>query len=484
MSAIPLAEQVYPHLPVFLQNIACWNHGRNEAHIRFGNSFQSRLSSLMETENLSDADIRAYQDEKVKQLIAHVYDNVPYYHDVINSLKLTPKDISCVADLQKLPILTKEDIRNNFDRLVSRKAKVRELIHRHTSGTSGKALHFYSSKSSISFQWAVWWRLRLRFGLKFGTWHANFTGKLVVPPEQVKPPYWRWNSPCCQALLNMHHLTPSKIRAVIDFLNGQEFEFYTGYPSIIHMLAVNARDAGLELTSRPRVICTGAEPMNDLQRRDIELLTHATLTDHWGLSEGCGNAAKCPHRVYHEDFEFGVLECADPHPAGGQRLRGRLVCTGFANWDFPFIRYDTGDSGTWESSDFRCACGRQSRVLDRIEGRQEDYVITPEGARIMRFDYIFKDTMNVKEAQVLQERPGAIKMRVVRRPEYCVEDEQSLASEIKRWISPRIEVCFEYVDEIERESSGKFKAVKSLISTNRTVAPLAAPAATGDSKTH
>jgi phenylacetate-CoA ligase len=466
MSTVPLAERVYPHLPIVLQNVACWNHGRKEANIRFRNGFESRLASLLETENLNETDIRAYQDDKVKHLIEHAYENVPYYRDLMTGLKLAPNDVSCLADLQKLPILTKEDVRNNVDRLVSRKAKIRELVPRHTSGTSGKALHFYSSKESISFQWAVWWRHRARFGLKFGTWHANFTGKLVTPPQQTKPPYWRWNSPCRQALLNMHHLTPSKIADVIDFLNRQGFVFYTGYPSIIHMLAVNARDAGLELMARPRVICTGAEPMNQLQRRDIEQLTHATLTDHWGLSEGCGNAAQCPQFLYHEDFEFGVVECVDPHPSGDGRFRGRVVCTGFANPDFPFIRYDTGDSGTWESPEFRCACGRQSKVLAGVEGRQEDYVVTPEGARVMRFDYIFKDTMNVKEAQVVQEQLGAIKMRVVRRSEYRAEDEQLLVNEIKRWISPRLEISFEYVDEIERESSGKFRAVKSLLKSN------------------
>lgn len=463
MNAIPINERIYPHLPVLLQNAACWSYGRRERRTRFGRAFDSCLASLLNSEMRGETDIRAYQDDKVKEIITDAYHHVPYYRDLMTGLKLAPGDIRCVADLQKLPILTKETVRQNLERMVSGQANRRELIPRHTSGTSGKALHFYSGRDTIAVQWAVWWRHRMRFGLKVGDWHANFTGKLVVPPGQTRPPYWRWNKPMRQALLNMHHLTPSKIQAVVGFLNRQEFVFYSGYPSIIHMLALNAREAGLDLTSRPRVIVTGAEKVYEWQRAEIERFSKATLTDQYGFSEGCGNASQCPQFVYHEDFEFGVLECVDPQSAGHGRVRGKIVCTGFANPHFPFIRYDTGDIGTWESPKVQCACGRRSRVLVGIEGRTEDYVVTPEGGRIMRFDYIFKDTVNVREAQVVQERLGEIKLRIVRRPEYRIEDECFIANEIKRWVSPRLGVSFEYVSEIQRENGDKFKAVKSLV---------------------
>ncbi|HLV88244.1 MAG TPA: hypothetical protein VKV39_14760 [Candidatus Sulfotelmatobacter sp.] len=461
MSAIALSERIYPHLPVFLQNAACWNYGRKEARIRFGRNFESHLDSLLTTDNAKVSEIKNYQDEQVRRLIAHAYESVPYYHELMRGLRLTPGDIKTVPDLHKLPVLTKEAVRRNFDRLISRKAKLSQLIARHTSGTSAKALHFYSGKDALSFQWAVWWRHRIRWGVKFGSWHANFTGKLVVPPNQATPPYWRWNRPMRQALLNMQQMTPTKIQDIVDFLNRHEFSFYFGYPSIIHMLAVNAREAGLRLTSRPRMVFTGAEPVTQWQRSEIEDLTGAALTDHWGLSEGCGNASKCAHGLYHEDFEFGVIECLEATTCGPDRVRGKIVCTGFSNPDFPFIRYETGDMGTWNAAESQCSCGNQSRTLAGVEGRSEDYVITPEGARIMRFDYVFKDTVNVKEAQVVQDQLGSIRIRIVKRPQYSSVDERFISSEVKRWISPRLETTFEYVPEIERESSGKFKAVKS-----------------------
>ena len=462
MSESALVEQIYPRLPVFLQNAACWYYGKKEARVRFGRVFDQRLQELLDSEKWSAGEIEAYQNEKLRALVRHAFENVPYYRERWKESKLVPQDIRTQKDLAKLPILAKEDVRQNFSRLVSQKPSPHELVRRHTSGTTGKALHFYVTNEAIALQWAVWWRHRMRFGLQPGSLHANFTGKRVVPLEQNTPPYWRWNRPMGQALLNMHHLTPAKIASVVEFLNANRFEFYSGYPSIVHMLALHGLEAGLTLKTPPRVIATGAENMLDFQRRDIQRFTGAVLTDQYGCSEGCGNASQCPQFVYHEDFEFGILEGIEGCTGGASRS---LLCTGFGCDDFPFIRYEVGDNAVWQEDGSACTCGRQSRVLLRIEGREDDYVITPEGARIMRFDYIFKDAINVKEVQMVQESAGEVIARIVRREGYSTKDEREIGSEIQRWISPRLKVRFEYPKEIERGSNGKFRAVVSRLKT-------------------
>jgi phenylacetate-CoA ligase len=458
MSESLLVESIYPRLPVFLQNAACWYYGRKESRSRFGPLFERHLRDLMESEKWSATEIEAYQNEKVRWLVRYAYENVPFYRNRWQGLGIAPDDIRSREDLVKLPVLTKEDIRQNLDGLLSRKVIEGDAVFKHTSGTTGKALHFYVSRNSIPFQWAVWWRHRLRFGVQPGSWHANFTGKRVVPLNQRKPPYWRWNRPMHQALLNMHHLTPGKIGSIVEFLNSRRFEFYSGYPSIVHMLAASARTAGVALTSRPRAVFTGAENMLDFQRRDIAEFTGAILTDQYGSSEGCGNASHCSRLVYHEDFEFGILEGAERVPGDPART---ILATGFASEVFPFIRYEIGDTATWPSEGTRCPCGLSSRTLSRIEGRMDDYVVTPEGARIMRFDYIFKDALNVKEAQVVQRRLGEVSLLLVRRPGYSQKDEMDLRREFGRWVSPALAVNFEYVAEIERERNGKFRAVVS-----------------------
>lgn len=212
MSDSVLVEQIYPRLPVFLQNAACWYYGKKEARVRYGQEFDRRLRELTDSEKWSRGEIEAYQNEKIRDLIRNAYESVPYYRELWKSMKISPDDIRCREDLAKLPVLTKEDVRQNSGRLISQKFSRRNLLFRHTSGTTGKALHFYVTRAAIAFQWAVWWRHRLRFGVGPGAWHANFTGKKVVPLGQNSPPYWRWNRPLHQALLTMHHLTAEKIR--------------------------------------------------------------------------------------------------------------------------------------------------------------------------------------------------------------------------------------------------------------------------------
>ena len=458
VSETALIERVYPRLPVFLQSASCWYSGRKESRARFGPLFDRHLRELMDSEKWSAAEIEAFQDEQVRRLIRHAYDNVPFYGERWRSLGITPDDIRSRADLVKLPVLTKEEVRQNLDRLRSRTAIAGELVLKHTSGTTGKALHFYVSRRSIPFQWAVWWRHRLRFGVQPGGWHANFTGKRVVPLNQNRPPYWRWNRPMHQALLNMHHLTRGKVRSIVEFLDSHRFEYYSGYPSIVHMLAAMALAEGIVLTSKPRAIFTGAENVLDFQRRDIAEFSGAILTDQYGSSEGCGNASHCPQFVHHEDFEFCVLEGVE---RASRDPAHTILATGFASDVFPFIRYEVGDTAVWQPEGSACPCGRRSRALARIEGRMDDYVVTPEGARIMRFDYIFKDSLNVKEAQVVQQRPGEISVRLVRRAGYGLQDELDLRREFARCVSPALVLHFEYVSEIERERNGKFRAVVS-----------------------
>jgi phenylacetate-CoA ligase len=462
-----VAEAVYERLPVSLQNFVCSAYGRRELRARFGSEFHRRLDELSASEWWSAADIADYQDERVRELVRHAHATVPYYRDRMREVGLTPDDIRGRADLAKLPVLTKEEVRVNYERMVSSRARKRDLVLRHTSGTSGTALHFYYMRAAIVEQWSTWWRHRRRFGVEWGAPHANFTGKRVVPISQAGPPYWRWNAPMRQALLSMQHLTPAKIRDVVAFLDANTFVYYAGYPSVIHAMAASALEEGLALSQPPKFVFGGAENMLEYQRRDIAALTGATITDQYGFTEGCGNASQCQALVYHEDFEFGILECVDPRQTEDGRTTGRIVCTGFASPDTPLIRYDVGDVGVWERAGRACECGRHSAVLTSIEGRRDDYVVTPEGGRIMRFDYLFKDTVKIREAQVVQRDPGSIVLRIVRRDGYSTRDEAELRQQVRDWISPTLGVTFEYTDDIPRLANGKFRAVISELAARR-----------------
>ena len=459
------AGLIYSKLPVWAQNWACSYYGRREARIRYSPAFHEKLQWLQDTEFWPTDRIAAYKDERVRALAEHAYRTVPYYRRVFDEYNLKPDDIQGADDLPKLPILTKEDVRANLPDLISRDYRQKNLVEVHTSGTTATRLVFFKHPDAIAFQWAVWWRHRIRFGCRLGDPHVNFTGKPVVPAGQARPPYWRYNSHLSQHLINMHHVTPDKIGDIVGFLNALRPKFYSGYPSIISEVARLAMENSLELQpeARPGLIFAGAENVLDFQRGAIEAWTRGRVTDQYGASEGCGNASLCKHDVYHEDFEFAHLECDQPGALDDGSTRSRVLCTGFANPAMPLIRYDIGDVAVWEPADYQCKCGRKSMAICSIDGRIDDYVLTPEGRRIMRFDYLFKDTPAISEAQVCQFREGEITVRVVRRPGYGAEDDEQLRKLLAQWISPLLEVNIEHVATLEREPNGKLRAVKSYL---------------------
>jgi phenylacetate-CoA ligase len=454
-------EKTYERLPVLLQNLACSFYGWRERKVRMGDSFWQRYTALIDSDRASSAEISSYQDEQVHSLIRHAYETVPYYRRVMDERGLKPADFSFVSDLKKLPILHKEDIVRSYNEFVSRMYNPRKLRIGATSGTTGTALKFATTNEAVAYQWAVWWRHRYRFGIEPLSWHLNFMGKPVVPITQDSPPYWRWNWPMRQALVNMQHLVRRKISAIAAFVEASQFDYYTGYPSIVSAFCDLLNDDNIQLQRTPTHVFLGAENIQEFQRTSIKRATGALISDQYGVSEGCANASRCEKAKYHEDWEFCVLERGDPEAFPNGKVRGRIIATGFANRAFPFIRYDVGDAAIWEDENTRCVCGRASAVISSIDGRNEDFVITPEGTKLMRFDYLFKDTSEIKEAQVVQMEVNRIVIRLVARMGMSKALLERIRRRVRHWISPSLHVDFDVVDEIPRGVSGKFQPVVS-----------------------
>lgn len=320
------------------------------------------------------------------------------------------------------------------------------------------------TKRSLSFQWAVWWRLRSRFGIQYGDKSLNFIGKAVVPLNQKKPPFWRVNNPLNQHLVNMQHIKPQNIKYLVEYINKERFVFFSGYPNILYTFCTLVDNLGHTIVNPPKLVFTGAEVLLDSQKKCIERVLGCIATDQYGFAEGAGNASKCEYGFFHEDFEYGHLEPHNPVVSSPTSFSGKILATGFSNYAMPFIRYDVGDSATWSTN--KCKCGRHSDVITSIDGRNEDVIVTPEGASMQLHSYFYKGMTEISECQVVQYKLGEMVFRIVRRDNYTKESELDLIKKVKKYISPGILVRFEYVDEIERTESGKLKMVVSHLNTN------------------
>lgn len=305
------------------------------------------------------------------------------------------------------------------------------------------------------------WRGRRRCGIKKGDVHLNFTGKLVVPFSQSTPPYWRYNEALRQYMLNMQHITATKVPDIVRFINDIEIRFVVGYPSIIYSFCQLVEDLGLKMDTQPMFMFPSAETLYEHQREQIlRVFPAIRIMEHYGFSENAASASKCLCGNYHEDYELGHMELSDAD-FSGRDLTGKLLATGYRNLGMPFIRYDVGDTVTFSSE--KCSCGLCGQRIVDIEGRNEDFILTPEGTRIMRLDYLFKDTRSIKECQVVQKHLGEITIVIVRRENYTIATERRIIEAVHTMVSPFMKVDFEYVDAIPRTRAGKFKAVVSLL---------------------
>lgn len=459
-----LTDLVYSNSPIYLQNLLCSVYGVLEKRKRFSNVFFEYLDWLEASQYWSEQQIYDYKLKELQKIYQHAYNTVPYYRDKYKKAGLSLNLIQELEDAKKIPILEKGEVREHWRNMVSQNHQQGKLHPRQTSGSSGMALDFYATKRSTSFQWALWWRLRRQHGVNFGDKSLSFIGKITVPIQQKKPPFWRVNKPLNQHLVNMQHIKDENIKFFIDYIDQENFVFFSGYPSIIYSFCHIVESLGLKITNPPQYVFTGAEKLLTNQKSCIERVLQCMVTDHYGFSEGAGNATKCKHGQYHEDFEYGHMEPNKKTQLTPTTFSGELLATGFANYGMPFIRYNVGDTATWSTE--KCSCGRNSSTIVNIDGRNEDFIITPEGLTMKIHSYLFKDTKEIKECQIVQYRLGEVVFRIVKRPDYSTWNETHLREKVRKWISASIKVNFEYVDEIERTDSGKFKAVVSNININ------------------
>ena len=169
---------------------------------------------------------------------------------------------------------------------------------------------------------------------------------------------------------------------------------------------------------------------------------------------------ECPERNLHVDMEFCIVE-VEPEEETNDFVRGSLMVTGLSNEATPFLRYRIGDSGTRLKRP--CACGRAGDVFLDVDGRNEDFVMTPDGRLIGRLDHIFKNQPDILEAQIRQDSKQALDVFLVRGATFGVHSEENLIREMRRRLGEEIHIDLHHVDSIPRERNGKFRAVKSNI---------------------
>lgn len=451
-------SKLYYKLPIPLQNAAFSVGGFVNKRNRFGKEFQSHFNFLRESEWYSANELLEYQNRRLEYLVKYAYPNTPFIKRLFYENGLQFSDIKEVSDLKKMPIISKDLLRNSSLPYHNLAIEPKKIITSLTSGTSGRQLKVYHTKDTLSAQWATWARHKSRFGIFHGDKYLSFGARVPILASQAKPPFWRRNYPMNQVYLSTFHLSNRFFPAIIDFLNNETFDYYTGYPSAMYVLATYMKENNIKLLNRPKYVVTGSDALLPHFEKVIGEVFGVKVTEQYGMAEACGNYSKCEYGVYHLDAEFGISELI---PLEGMPGKFRLIFTSLANHAMPLIRYDMGDYGVQNS--LSCKCGRQTPILSSIEGRLEDYITTPDGRKVSGMNQVFEWAENIKEIQVYQTNSSSIEVRYIPANDFSKSELINLEVEFRKRLGMDIRIIFVQVDFIPRSKTGKYKAVISEI---------------------
>lgn len=448
-------EDVYKSLPITLQHVACSLEGWRLSNRRYDHEFRN----IRETVNRRATSCAAERERlKHTRLRAHIQAALhsPFWKERFERYGVNASSEHLEDELQKLPILTKDEVQDQADNIRNPAIENIRLLSNHTSGTTGSGLVFPETPAAEKERWAVWWRYRGWHGLTQDMWCGYFGGRSVVPFTQSTPPFWRLNHPGRQILFSGYHISPTTAGHYLNALDKYAPSWLHGYPSHLSLIAGYLLERGKPLKRTPIIVTTGAENLLPQQKQLMQKAFGCPVRQHYGQVESVANISECPEGHLHVDEDFSLVEFL---PIDDQSNVCAIVGTNWSNPAFPLIRYDTGDHVRLISHS--PSCRMSGRVVACIDGRKEDYVVLPSGVRLGRLDHIFKNLTQIREAQIYQPERNMVILKIVKRDRYSSRDEHHLLREAHNYLGREIGIRLEYVSSLKRTQTGKLRFVVS-----------------------
>jgi len=246
-------------------------------------------------------------------------------------------------------------------------------------------------------------------------------------------------------------------------------QFLKGIASALYYFALFFKEEGIHDIWLEGIFSTG-EMLLPYQRKTIEEVFHCRVHDSYGHMERTVAISECPEGGLHINPEYGVLELVERTPSAtrngdGQVYTAKVVGTSLHNFSMPLLRYEVGDLVEVDEYPDVCACGRAMPRVRRINGRQEDVLVLPDGRVVTTLFIVFDKVPGIAQGQVIQEEPNRLRVRLVRTPVYTDQSEEAFLHYLRRFIGPDMRVQLEYLSHgaLRRDTPGKFRTIISRI---------------------
>jgi phenylacetate-CoA ligase len=404
---------------------------------REGSRHLEYLRILERTQFDSPDVIRARQLAALKTMLSHAFETVPYYKAAWTKADVHPNDVRSLEDLEAFPVLTKSDIRRHERALLSSSYDPAKLRLKRTSGSTGVPLSIRIDEPAAQWKTACTIRSDQWSGYRLGQRVAKVWGN----PEYR---HFGWKGRVRNFIfdravyLDTLNLTDARIAEFATRLRRHRPGLIFGHAHSLYLLACSLRKAKIDGV-RPNGIISTAMILHDWQRSAIEKVFQCPVTNRYGCEEVSLIASECEvHNGLHINCDSVLTEINKPARGNGWASDSSLLVTDLCNRGMPLIRYQIGDVAI--GSGRTCRCGRGLPMIERIEGREADFVITPSGRLVSGISLTENFALLITGAaqvQIVQEAIDRLVIRLV--PDELFGDEShrqieaSSASAFRKW---------------------------------------------------
>lgn len=403
-----------------------------------------------------DNTIQKFVLNKKKKLLKIASQNTPYYNNLFQKEKINYNQVETA--FVKLPLLTKDIIRSNYNDLINHKEK--DFYPINTGGSTGQPLNFEVSNYAASVDSI---HQKFQYSLIGYSKHkdeheyiANFGGSLIPQIKTEKNIFWlerKYNLPYGKIYFSALYLNRHSIVLYINKLNQIKPTILRGYPSFLNDLATYININNVKLSFKVKGVLLTSEMIHKAQIENISKAFNCKITCQYGLSEVClFSFTKDEKMNYLCSPLYGFTEILDNegrHVEIGEE--GDVVATSYYNYRMPFIRYKTGDRAVFGGYE------NNHLVIKELKGRSQDFIVKKNGERISLTAVIFGVHLKAFDAiskwQIHQSKPGQIILKIIKSNKYSLSDEEEIRDVLKK--TSGIVTLFNYVDEIEKTKSGK-----------------------------
>ena len=396
-------------------------------------------------QHLPAAAVASVRERRLRRLVRHAYETVPFYRRLWDAAGVSPEQIGTVADLSRLPVVTKAELRSAGKEVLSRALDARtDLRTLRTSGSSGRPFTVHELPEFRRVRQAAFLR-----ALCAGPYRPGHRLLLITNAGERPPARWlRWRyvsseAPAAEIAEALEAFRPHCVYALL---------------APLRRLLDHYRRTGRR-PPRPAVVYTSAESLDPLIARTIEDLFAAPVLDIYGMTETGPLAWQCtPGGPYHLAEDTTIVELL-PSPVPG---RARLVVTPLWRKVMPLVRYDTGDLAV-AGGEGSCPCGCRFATLARIEGRVVDCLRLANGESLSPYavTLAMEEVEGIARYRVIQETLTRFLVAVEPEGEAGGALAEAVRHALCAVLGPEAEVRVEFHGSLEPPVGRKFKVVEN-----------------------